>query len=67
MKRKQLHTDWIRLSGRDINTLDIGAGTVTVTEEGKKARKYTLERVYRQLIRAAYERGLKVRPSWDGA
>jgi hypothetical protein len=55
-KRRQIHQDWSRI-GADKSTLDIAAGTVCVTDEKGKTKRYRLDTVYRELIREAYERG----------
>lgn len=60
---KKLHDDWHRITEAEVQTLNIGAGTVTVDDEGKQV-KYRIEHVYLQLIKAAYARGLQGRPPW---
>lgn len=63
--KNQLHTDWKFLDSNDLATLDIGAGTVTVTDiDTGKGKKYRIHRVYHDIAKAAYERGIKNRLPW---
>lgn len=60
-----MHIDWQFLDACDLATLDIGAGTITVIDpQGGKDAHYKLHRVYHDIAKAAYERGIRQRMPW---
>lgn len=66
MKLKKLHDDWLRLGlhGRGYQ-LAVGPNFLTVIirdDEAKKTKRYRIDRVYVQLVKDAYARGLKHLP-----
>ena len=62
MKRTMLTDQWKFLAGIDMATLNVGAGTIDVVDDKDVVSRHKLLPLYVQLIKHAYERGLKHEP-----